>query len=120
MNRLRLAFPTSVLVLLSSPLVEQAVAAVALSPEEIEAHTVQHEEHAGPMLAFSPPSGLSVNRFSRYESLAFYHTVYLASEGFLDRMNWTGDTANCDEGTVSQDFHDDVLRRINYFRAMAG
>ncbi len=120
MNRLRLVFLTPVLVLLSSPLAEQAVAAVALSPEEIEAHTVQHEEHAGPMLAFSPPSGLSVNRFSRYESLAFYHTAYLASEGFLDRMNWTGDTENCDEGTVSQDFHDDVLRRINYFRAMAG
>ena len=33
---------------------------------------------------------------------------------------WTGNIAGCNPGTVSQDFRDATLARINYFRAMAG
>lgn len=35
-------------------------------------------------------------------------------------MNWTGDHDSCDPGLTGQDFRLAVLRRINYFRAMAG
>ncbi len=93
-------------------------AAVQRSPEEIEALTLP--VRVAPLSTLAMETGLTVNTSSRYATLAFFHTAYLASVDFLDRMNWTGDTANCDEGTVSDDFHEDVLRRINFFRAMAG
>ena len=35
-------------------------------------------------------------------------------------MEWNGDLGACNAGETSQRFRDAVLRRINYFRAMAG
>lgn len=94
--------------------------AIALTPEQVEALTVPPERADRVEPVKKGVSGLSVNAGSRYEALAFYHAVYGASEGFLDRMGWNGDTANCLAGSVAPAYHDDVLRRINYFRAMAG
>ncbi len=51
---------------------------------------------------------------------SFYQCFYVPSEGFESRMNWVGNVGVCTEGTLSQDFHDDTLRRINYYRAMVG
>lgn len=70
----------------------------------------------------APSSGLTVDRNQRNDVLAFWHGVYLASEGFESRMNWTGSysTANGAEGTTSAAFIADTERRLNYFRAMAG
>jgi uncharacterized protein YkwD len=62
--------------------------------------------------------GLTVNLHNRQESIEFYVQQYLTSEGVA--MNWTGDHASCDPGTAGEDFRLAVLRRINYFRAMAG
>ncbi len=62
--------------------------------------------------------GLSVNPQNRQDSLNFFLEQYLTSEGV--GINWTGDHGSCNPGTTGQAFQQAVLRRINYFRAMAG
>lgn len=61
---------------------------------------------------------LSVDTQSRTEVVNFYYNVYMASEG-ID-ANWTGEVENCIHGTTDQAFREAILRRINYYRAMAG
>ncbi|MDR0959611.1 MAG: CAP domain-containing protein [Propionibacteriaceae bacterium] len=49
---------------------------------------------------------------------AAYNDVYLA---YYDvPLDWTGNTATCDPGTISQDFIDAEITEINYFRALNG
>ncbi len=71
-----------------------------------------------PIVLREYPSLSSVNPQDRQASLAFYSQVYLASEGV--GVGWTGNHAECDPGATNQEFRDAVVRRINYFRAMAG
>jgi uncharacterized protein YkwD len=63
-------------------------------------------------------SAFSVNIHNRQESLDFFLEQYLTSEGVA--INWTGNRSSCDPGSTDPDFRRAVLRRINYFRAMAG
>lgn len=58
------------------------------------------------------------NPQNRQESLNFYLQQYLSSEG--TPIGWTGDHDSCTPGTTSLQFREAVLRRINYFREMAG
>jgi hypothetical protein len=70
-----------------------------------------------------PTRGFEVDTSDRNEVIAFYHSVYQASEGYRDRMAWTGNytsTGAGAEGTTSPAFIGDVERRLNYFRALAG
>lgn len=72
----------------------------------------------------SPPArvesrGLAVDSKNRVDVIAFWHAVYLASEGYDKRINWTGSRLGAD-GVTGADFIDDVERRVNYFRAMCG
>ncbi|NJM38143.1 MAG: hypothetical protein HC845_09980 [Akkermansiaceae bacterium] len=64
-------------------------------------------------------SGFSVNRADRNDVVAFWHAVYQASEGYENRVGWSGNFSG-DNGTTSTAFRDDVERRLNYFRAMCG
>ena len=61
----------------------------------------------------------SVDNQNRNDVVAFWHAVYGASEGYENRIMWTGDYTGSN-GTVSGDFVNDVERRLNYFRAMSG
>lgn len=64
-------------------------------------------------------AGFSVSNFDRNAVLALWHSTYMASEGYENRIGWTGNyTGNA--GTVSAAFAGDVERRVNYFRAMCG
>ncbi len=64
-------------------------------------------------------SDFSVNRSERNDVVAFWHAVYQASEGYENRIGWTGDFSG-NNGTTSSIFQEDVERRLNYFRAMCG
>ena len=66
----------------------------------------------------SVTGGFTVDTSSREASRVFYNTVYAASEGIT--QGWTGDVVNGVAGSNLQAFDDAVLRRINYYRAMAG
>ncbi len=68
-------------------------------------------------------AGFSVDTSDRNDVVAFWHAVYMASEGYQSRINWTGtytSTGAGAEGTTSPAFVADVERRVNFFRAMAG
>lgn len=70
-----------------------------------------------------PTRGFEVDTSNRNEVVSFYQSVYMASEGYEDRIGWTGNynsTAAGAEGTVSAAFSGDVERRVNYYRAMCG
>lgn len=69
-----------------------------------------------------PTRDFSVSTNNRNEVLAFWHSIYMASEGYEKRVNWTGTYADDlgSEGTVGPEFIADIERRLNYFRAMAG
>ncbi len=56
----------------------------------------------------SATTGFSVDTQSRNDVISFWHCVYMESEDYQS------------SATSSQSFKDDVQRRINYYRAMAG
>ena len=61
---------------------------------------------------------LWVNPQDRNVSLAYYQENYLMSEP--PDIHWTGSHTCCEPGTTDPDFKQAVLKRVNYFRGMAG
>lgn len=59
-----------------------------------------------------------VDTQNRAQVVTFYQTEYLASEGVAH--GWAGNVGSCNPGSTSAAFKEAVLRRINFFRAMAG
>lgn len=75
----------------------------------------------GPVPLGSQAAPLTVDTSDRTDVLRFYHCVYQASVRDQDALiGWTGSLGTCTPGTTAQEFRDDVQRRINYYRAMAG
>lgn len=68
----------------------------------------------------SSTRGFAVNTQSRNDVISFWNSVYQKSEGYQQRMNWTGSTSPQEPGTISTAFKNDIERRINFYRAMAG
>lgn len=62
--------------------------------------------------------GFSVDLSQREAARLFYTTVYKASDGVSSE--WTGSLSGCVPGDTSAGYKEAVLRRINWFRAMAG
>jgi hypothetical protein len=60
----------------------------------------------------------NVDTSSREQVREFYNAVYTSSDG--TPIDSTADTASCFPGTNSPAFADVTLRRINWFRALAG
>jgi hypothetical protein len=64
------------------------------------------------------PATLLVYPQDREASLRFYRTHYLLSG--LVSQGWNGDAGRCNPGQTDPTFRQAVLRRINYYRGMAG
>ena len=62
--------------------------------------------------------GLAVNTHDREAVRTFFNAVFYSGNGIAP--NWTGDLSNCNPGTTSTQYQEAVLRRINFYRAMAG
>ncbi|MES3002507.1 MAG: CAP domain-containing protein [Pseudomonadota bacterium] len=62
--------------------------------------------------------GYVIDANNRAQVLLFYRTVYASSS--QKASGWTGNIATCDAGDTSAEFRAAELRRINWFRAMAG
>ena len=63
---------------------------------------------------------LIVDNSDRSQVIKFFFDQYLPSEDFENRHEWTGSIENRNPGQLSERIHQDVIMRINYFRAMAG
>ena len=68
----------------------------------------------------SATASFTVDRTSRRDVLAFYNTIYYASENYAANRQWTGNVTTGVPGTTSAAFKADVLRRINFYRALCG
>ncbi len=70
----------------------------------------------------SAVSGFTVDTTSRNDVASFYHSVYAESEGYKSRSNdWYGGSySGNNHGSTTQALKDDVQRRVNFYRAMAG
>lgn len=68
----------------------------------------------------SATAGFAVDSANRRDVLAFYHTIYNASENYAANRQWTGNVTTGVPGTTSAAFKADVLRRINFYRALCG
>lgn len=62
--------------------------------------------------------GFTINTDSREQVRSFYNAVFTSSDGVP--MDTTANVATCTPGTNSIAFQEAVLRRINWYRAMAG
>lgn len=67
-----------------------------------------------------PVTNFDVDTSSRNDVISFYQNIYIASEDFASKIQWTGNADTCNAGTISRDFIDQVHRRVNYYRALAG
>jgi Cysteine-rich secretory protein family len=65
-------------------------------------------------------AGFVVDPLDRTDVLAFYNTVYAASQNYAAKMAWTGSVGGGVAGTTSAAFKEDVRRRINFYRALCG
>jgi uncharacterized protein YkwD len=66
----------------------------------------------------STTSTTTVADASRASAARLWTTEYLPSVGVASQ--WTGSVASCASGSLSASYRSAVLRRINYFRVMAG
>ena len=67
-----------------------------------------------------PARGLAVSGTRRIDVLSFYYRYFPASDSYKSHMAWTGDVASGVAGTTASLFKNDMLRRINFYRALAG
>ena len=65
-----------------------------------------------------PWDGYFVDIGSREAVRLFHDTIYASSRNVPS--GWVGDVSNCIAGATSVDYQQATLRRINWFRAMAG
>lgn len=68
--------------------------------------------------ALATTNGFEVNTDSREAVRLLYKTIFASSNEIAP--DWTGNVATCDAGTTSGSYQEATLRRINWFRAMAG
>jgi uncharacterized protein YkwD len=89
-------------------------------PEKVDADSISGLTPVAylPVVVSPPAPPLWVNTQDRTVVRQHYLTEYLASEGVA--AGWTGNHGSCNPGTTSAAFREAILRRINYFRAMAG
>ena len=66
----------------------------------------------------SPVFTIGVDAWNRNAVVDYFNNEYRTSEG-VD-AGWTGDMGACLEGSTTVQFRQAVLRRVNYFRGMAG
>ena len=64
--------------------------------------------------------GFSWDATDRTAVVAAFARHYLPSQDYAGHVGWSGDVDMCVADTLSSEFLDDTLRRINWFRAQAG
>jgi hypothetical protein len=68
--------------------------------------------------AQSTTGGFSVDISNREEVRSFFNALFFSGSEL--KSDWDASVAQCELGSTSAEFKDAVLRRINFFRAMAG
>lgn len=104
----------SVLALLVTLALTQWAAAQELGPAPL----LPESERVFQLRQLAEVNVPAIDTSSRLAVVAAFYSGYNASEGFA--VGWGGNTVNCVLGTNSLNHQEATLRRVNYFRAMAG
>jgi hypothetical protein len=94
---------------------EKRETAVNLQPQAVVGANISYYL---PFVVRAEEIGQWVDTQDRQEVVNFYLGDYLASEGVP--TGWTGSVGSCVPGSTTVAFKEAMLRRLNYFRAMAG
>ena len=71
-----------------------------------------------PAFAAVPTGPFTLNINNREDVRQLFNIIHEGANGVPD--GWTGNIASCNPGTVTADYLNATLSRINYFRTMAG
>lgn len=63
-------------------------------------------------------NGFRIDTHDRESVRSLYNAIYFTGTGIAP--SWTGNLDNCEPGETSAEYQDAVLRRLNFYRAMAG
>lgn len=107
--------PTPLLLLTSLFAVVQVAAAAPLPPASTPLSWSIEQRAEEPR---SATGGFSIDPAQRETARLFFQTVFMSSEAVP--AGWTGNVASCTPGTLSSDYQEATIRRVNWFRAMAG
>lgn len=91
-----------------------ATAAQELGP----APFLPESERTFQLIRLNDASVPAIDTSSRLDVVAAFYSGYNASEGFA--VGWNGNTSTCTQGVNSLNHKEATLRRVNYYRAMAG
>lgn len=62
----------------------------------------------------------AIGQCTRQQVVDDYNNIYLPSAVTTTELAWSGDTATCTAGTISDSAYVRTLRRINYYRELVG
>jgi hypothetical protein len=79
---------------------------------------LEHTAAAARRLQTAADGGYSISPLDRDTARLFYRTVFASSNGVAS--GWNGNIAACNAGDTSAAYKSATLRRVNWFRAMAG
>ena len=80
---------------------------------------LEHKHRASPgRQAQAADSGYAIDTSNREAVRLFYQSIYASSQNVAS--GWNGNLAGCAAGDTSAEYKAAMLRRINWFRAMAG
>lgn len=98
---------------------QEALGDAPQSPSSLQGmgHTLRNEQTQS-LVNKQSVSDYAIDTRQREAVRLMYQSVFAASNGVPPA--WVGDVATCNAGTSSTESKDATLRRINWFRAMAG
>ena len=79
-----------------------------------------HSGSAEPFDGKNQAAGFNADTSSRRGVLALYHSVYGGKGDGANSEGWLGNVRELRPGTTSAAFQSSVLRRVNFYRALAG
>jgi uncharacterized protein YkwD len=88
-------------------------------PASLEGLQATHPQAAAQVhSAAAANGGYSIDAGNREQVRLFYASVFASSAGIAS--GWSGNVAACNAGDTSAEYKAAILRRINWFRALAG
>jgi hypothetical protein len=100
------------------PLLQQAATQLGEPPAFPERAPAPVDERLRKAVPAAESGGYSIDSTNREAVKLFYNSVFLASEGVAP--DWQGSVIGCAASQTSVAYQTATVRRVNYYRAMAG
>ena len=101
----------------SSPIADNGPGQAPVNSSSANSATTSVATTNAPATTLAPYDPGFIDTSNKEQAFAAWKTI---NDRPRTKMKWTGSTSNCDPGTTTQGFKEDVLARVKWFRAMAG